>query len=270
LNRDPDKELVAKFIAEKLPIAEGAGLFVDAGSQCFQAYNAIARSADERDQSQLNLFTSNMFVLYSWIANRWNARTRFPTIEIAGGEVDVEHRAFYGLSDNQGFKSFRPSLVLIGASGFEVEPGRLWLGTHAGEHEIKDKEHLFRCPAKNRVILLTPGKIGQAGSRPLDLLSLEPPEEERIQAPIYIVTASPSHKQVEYRDNYANAMEAMRSEVMRLKLQRRRLTVHWVTLNWIDYQKGQLQEEVFPSKKDRNIGSLDADIPLDPEPLARV
>jgi hypothetical protein len=254
--QDPAKEFVAHYVAKKLCIPDGAGLFVDAGSQCFLAYKAFAEYANRKDLYGMHLVTSNMFVLDSWMQNHSKARARFPTIEIAGGQVDVEHRAFYGINESRVFESFRASLALIGACGFEVEPGRLWLGTHAGDHEIKDKERLFRSPAKKRAILLTPGKIGEAGSRPLDLLSIEGCTE----GPIYIITASPVA--VNDRDNYEKAREALRSEETLGKLRQKRIELHWVTVNGIDDQEVQFQDEVFPGETKRDVGSLSADFRL--------
>jgi len=244
-----EKEIEARWIANDLPLQNGSGLFIDAGSSCFVCWERIAERFNQDHLSFGSVLTSSLLVLQSWAENHASAPSHIPRLQIAGGLFDADHLAFYG-ADRSRFDGFRPTAVLIGAFGVEFEPGRLWLGYNAGDPERDAKKLLFQCNAKRRIILLTPSKIGNAGGSNLDVLEIEGLDAN---APIYLVTTEPPAGTV-YRRAFDNAKKIMRSKEMTAKLQSKGLVIHWVTLKKDSGDKIQDDIETFPDGKPQAQG----------------
>lgn len=231
---DPDdKDLAAEWVATDLPLTNGAGIFVDAGSQCMAVWKAIVGQIEKNQFANLAVVTNSLLVLQDWP----DSLTKIPqlqgtTVEPAGEIFDAPHLAFYGEAVRTKLTSphFRPSAVYIGASGIEFdEQAGILLGYHAGEPERASKELLFQCSCKDaRVILATPKKIGNPGGRVFDILSVKGLDPK---APIYLVSAEPKADSVEERQQFEAAKRVLQGETMVSKLREKGLTFHWITLD---------------------------------------
>ena len=240
----PEKTLAARWVAKDTPLRSGAGLLIDAGSQCLFGYEQLTDRINEERFTHLRMLTSNQAVLESWTKNA-AAQMRMPNLEIMGGIFDAQHLAFYG-ADQSRLAGFSPAAVLIGVSGVEFQPGKMLIGYHAGENERKSKQLLLRCRAKRRFILATPSKIGDTGGTYLDVLSeIDDPDPG---APLYLVTAAPPPGSA-YETAFEEAKTTLRSEPMVKKLIEKKLVIHWVTVK--EAADGQVSgdTETFPANK---------------------
>lgn len=241
------KLLVAKYVADRTVLPDGSGIFVDAGSQCFLTFLEIERRIrQESPKRTLKLMTSNKTLLDYWERPDLSIRDTFPEIEVAGNEYDVNHRAFYGLVANEAFQHYRSNLILIGACGFEIESGRLWLGTHAGEHELRDKKLLFSGHAKRRLVLLTPSKLGYAGYCPVDLLSIENCKNRTID----LVMTAPTN--CSEQEQFNAALATLRDGFTTECLNSRGLKIRWTILTVTDGQAGHAITKEFPMNREES------------------
>jgi DeoR/GlpR family transcriptional regulator of sugar metabolism len=230
LKREVDeKQLVARWIAEDLPLTYGSSLFIDAGSQCCFAWRALLEKINRDKLSQLSVLTSSMLVLEDWSKNYCDAQQRVPRVQISGGDFDAPHLAFYG-ADKSRFSNFRPAAVLIGAVGIEVRPDGILLGYNAGAQEHADKKLLFHAlRAKRHIVLATPSKIGDPGGMAFDILSLNPSELDS-SAPIYIVTTTPAKGTI-HEEALQTTLATLRSAQMQTRLKEKGLVLRWVTVS---------------------------------------
>jgi hypothetical protein len=243
---DPDdKALAAEWVATDLPLTNGAGIFVDAGSQCMEVWKAIVGQIEKSRFANLAVVTNSLLVLQDWPTSL----TKIPqlqgtTIEPAGEIFDAPHLAFYGEAVKTKLTSphFRPSAVYIGASGIEFdEEAGILLGYHAGEPERASKELLFQCPCKDfRVILATPKKVGNPGGRVFDILSVRGLDPK---APIYLVSAEPKAGSPEERQ-FEAAKRVLQSERMKMKLLEKGIRFHWITLDRHQREAPKVKEHV--------------------------
>lgn len=184
-----DKALVARWVETEIPLRSGAGIFLDAGSSCLAVWKEIVEAIRNNRYSNLTVYTSSLMVLQSWSEQQIVPQLLGTNLVLAGDEFDAPHLAFYGAAVTRKLLDgdFRPFSVYIGVSGIDFDDG-IFLGYHAGDLEKQAKEALFRCPAKTRVILATPAKIGNAGGRVFNLLAMKGLDT---RGSIYLVTTSP-------------------------------------------------------------------------------
>lgn len=227
LDVDPDeKALAACWAVQELPLKNGAGIILDAGSSCLKVWEEIASRIKSRGLAYLTVYTNNLLVLDNW-------RTRVndlggTNVGLLGWKLDVAHMAFLGCEEAERRlmePAVRCSTVFVGTSGIEFdERGRILTGYHAeGERDIK--ELLFKCYARNRVILATPSKIGFAGGHVIDILAVADP-----CAPIYLVT-SEQGGQKDVESEFANAKRVIKAPSFEKTLRDKRIEFHWVILD---------------------------------------
>lgn len=185
-----EKGAVSTWVDDHYPVTPGAGLFFDAGSQPFKQWEKTLQRLVRGEMSHIGVVTSNSQILNSFQEHNLVPALRGTTVAIAGDQFDAEHLAFYGRQARERLTSgtFRPSVVYIGTSGIEFDGSSIWFGYHAGELEREAKSLLFECPAKARVILATPRKIGNAGGSVFNVLALE---HLNTGAPIRLVSTTP-------------------------------------------------------------------------------
>jgi len=229
-----DKQLAAKWVARELPLASGAGLFLDAGTSCREMWNQIMEEIKDR-YANLAIATNNLLVIKEWIDGLMRVPALQGTsLETAGEICDVSHLAYYGealrkklMSRNMSF-----SAIYIGASGIEFhEEGGIRLSYHAGDPERQFKELLFRCPCSTkgaRVILASPVKIGNPGGRVLDILSIK---DMDTSVPIYLVTAEPKQDDKDAQGRFKRAKDILCSQRMTSRLTEKGVEFHWVIVD---------------------------------------
>jgi DeoR/GlpR family transcriptional regulator of sugar metabolism len=225
---DPDdKDLVARWIGDELRLSNGAGVFLDAGSQCMMLWKAIREKVRKNLYSHLAVRTNNFLVLDQWVQDQ-TLHPQGNTIETVGDVFDVGHLAFYGPAAKSRLMEgdFRPT-VYIGTSGIEFSDGSILFGYHQGSLEGDFKQLLFKCPARSRVILATPQKIGNAGGRVFDLLKLD---GLNVSAPIILVTTNPQ-KGTAAEKTFQEAQKALREESMQEAIRKKGIRFTWVTVD---------------------------------------
>ena len=228
-----EKALAARWVADELAPKNGEGLFLDAGTSCQAVWEkTLQRIEDTNHAANLCVVTNSLLVVKDWIDHLMRIPAlQGTTLEIAGEIPDVPHMAFYGEALRKALESkyLRLSAVYIGASGIEFDAGAgILLGYHAGEPERHCKEYMFQCPCKGqRVILATPGKIGNPGGRVLDILSIEPLDK----APIYLVTAEPRPADIEDQKRFAAAEAVLTGDAMRKRLLKLGLQFYWIIVD---------------------------------------
>ena len=217
-------------MANEIPLANGAGIYLDAGSQCFFVYEEVRDLIKETRLANVTMFTNSFMVLESWKSDHLIPQLRGTEVEMAGDIFDAPHLALYGHALPAKLLSgrFKPAAVYIGTSGIEFEDDRVLLGYHAGDLEAEAKMVLFKCPAKARVILVTPQKIGNPGGRVFDILSVDKLDT---RAPIYLVTAAPESGEQE--GQFRRAQDIFKGKSMREALIRKQMPMHWITLERI-------------------------------------
>lgn len=188
------KHLLAEWLVGNvdelwLSLYNGAGVFIDAGSSCFDVWKVILRNILKGEYANLKILTSNFMVVESWLEYQGTPQVQGSEVEIAGSRLLPAHKAFYGNEANRKLleSGFRAAVVFIGISGLEFTDSGILLGYAGGEEERKVKELLFQCPTKARVIIATPSKFGKAGAEVINLFSLE----NVAPAPIFLVTTEP-------------------------------------------------------------------------------
>jgi len=225
---DPDdKDLVARWIGDELRLSNGAGVFLDAGSQCMVLWKAIREQVRKNLYSHLAVRTNNFLVLDQWVQDQ-ALHPQGNTIETVGDVFDVGHLAFYGPAAKSRLMegNFRPT-IYIGTSGIEFSDGSILFGYHQGSLEGDFKQLLFQCPARSRVILATPQKIGNAGGRVFDLLKLD---GLNVSAPIILVTTNPQ-KGTAAEKAFQEAQKALREESMQDAIRKKGIKFTWVTVD---------------------------------------
>ena len=229
LGSDKDeKQSVAEWVCLHVPLKDNGGAVVDAGSSCLALFDLHMQQMLRGDLRFPAFVTNNFLVPQRW----WEYRKENPAVSTAminlyGKRLDPEHMALFegdvatALMDS----SFRPTNVYIGLSGIDFEPqGIVRCGYHGGKDEREIKELLFCKPCKQRIILLTPRKIGEAGGFVFDLRGIENLDKS---APIYLVTARPergSSTENQFRETFERFREA------RGRLLEEGLRFHWVTI----------------------------------------
>jgi len=226
-----EKQRVARWAAEEIPLPNGAGVYFDTGSQCDAVWEAIRHQTHKNDLSSLTVCTNSGMILRSWL-DAQHAQ-QLPDVlriqlEFLGGTFDFQHQACYGDAAAKKLLSggFMPHAMFIGTSGLGFDGG-IHFGSHAGPAEQLTKELLFRCRAKVRCILTTAQKIGSASGCVFDILTLKGLDT---RAPIYILTTAPEPKS-SFSKQFEDAKAAFQGPAIRKKLHRLGLRVRWVTID---------------------------------------
>jgi hypothetical protein len=214
-----EKKAVAEWVDSKYCLPGGAGVFFDAGSQCSLQWERTQERLLLGQVSHLSIVTSSALIIQNFSQKVIAHALRGTTVAIAGDIFDVEHLAFLGNSakDRLMSRRFRPAIVYIGTSGIEFDGSSILFGYHAGDAERELKGLLFECPAKDRVILATPRKIGNAGGAVFDVLKLNG------NAPIRLVTAEPP-KGSPWRAQFDRALEIFNGPQMQKAFRNKKLT----------------------------------------------
>jgi len=222
-----DKELVARWIAKEMPLSNGEGVFLDAGSQCSILWDAIREELRKHSYAHLAVRTNSFLVLDKWVEDN-NVQFQGNTVETVGDVFDVAHCAFYGPAAKARLMepTFRAT-VYMGTSGVEFTDSSILFGYHQGSLEGDFKRWLFQCPARSRVILATPRKIGNAGGRIFDLLTLDNLDTS---APIYFVTTNPPPSSPA-ATAFEMAQSKLRQDRMQAALRERGLSFTWITVD---------------------------------------
>jgi hypothetical protein len=227
----PEKGAVSTWVDDHYPVTPGAGLFFDAGSQPFKQWEKTLQRLVSGEISHIGVVTSNSQILNSFQEHNLVPALRGTTVAIAGDQFDAEHLAFYGRQARERLTSgtFRPSVVYIGTSGIEFDGGSIWFGYHAGELEREAKSLLFECPAKARVILATPRKIGNAGGSVFDVLALE---HLNTGAPIRLVSTTPlAGEDSDKIARFERAKKAFLAAELQNALKAKGITFSWTIVN---------------------------------------
>jgi hypothetical protein len=245
-----EKELAARWVAKELPLANGAGVFLDAGSSCREMGKQIIEQVKERRCANLSITTNNLLVIRDWIEGLISIpELQGTTLESAGEICDVPHLAYYG--DELKKRLTSPDVCLsaayIGASAIDFhEVGGIRLSYHAGEWERHCKELLFRCSFSSkgaRVILASPAKIGNSGGRVLDVLSIT---DMDTSVPIYLVTAEPGSDDKDAQERFRSAKEIFRGQKMQSRLREtdrgRGFKFYWVIVGREDPHNPKVKE----------------------------
>ena len=222
------KDLVSRFIArhKDFGLRTGDGVFFDAGSQGFAQYQATIECVLEGQYSHLTAHTNNLMVVQEWCREQWKPALQGMTLDIVGEKLDAPHLALYGPAGRQALlaSDFRPAQICIGISGIEFGDGKIFCGYHSGENEKEMKAALFESRAGIRFMLATPRKIGHAGAKVFDILSIAP----KTKAPLYLVTTAPQSA-LEERE-FLKAKEACHAELMEENLRNHGIEFHWLIL----------------------------------------
>ncbi len=226
-----DKVLSAQWVADDLPLKNGAGIFLDAGSCCLTFWQEIIGQLCANRYSNITVYTNNFMVLQEWAEKVATPQLQGTIVEMAGNLFDAPHLAFYGEGVRRMLMSgvFRASAVYIGTSGieFDQETGEILFGYHAGDAEHDVKEVLFQCPARKRIILATPQKIGFAGGRVFDVLSVNKLDN---RAPIYLVTTEPEPGS-ECEQQFNEAKKSFLGDKIQTAIYKQGLEFHWIIVD---------------------------------------
>lgn len=247
-NVDPDdKKLVALWAAEEKPLSDGAGVFIDAGSSCLAVWEVIREQLSMAKFANILVSTSNFLILQDWATKPSDSNFPGTSMEMAGDIFDAPHMAFFGETAEKKLLSgsFRPAVVYIGTSGVEFEEDSLLLGYHAGDLEKDAKELLFKCPAKVRIILATPRKIGNAGGRVFNVLAIENIDA---RAPIYLVTTTPTGAEEEMQ--FSCAKSTFSGEAFETAVRDKGLEVHWIIVDRNSTEVPKAVEHLVIQKKE--------------------
>lgn len=229
---DPDeKTVLSRWAVDDLPhpLRDGDGVFLDAGSSCLDVWRVIGDRLRASQFRHLTVYTSNFMILQDWTSENRSIPRSQAKVNLAGSVFDDEHLAFYGEAVRDVLMSgrFRPSVVYVGTSGIEFDDkAGILFGYHAGDPEYEVKQCYFQCPAKQRIILATPRKIGVAGGLAFNVLKVS---ELDTRAPIYLVTTEPEPDSEEERQ-FEKAKEVFEGENIQRAIRESGVKFHWITL----------------------------------------
>jgi DeoR/GlpR family transcriptional regulator of sugar metabolism len=190
-----EKKRLARWVLQRYPLRDNAGVVVDAGSTAFHIWKIISKRLVTRTHRNLTVMTNNFEVLSDWIKTQRSHMVLGTTVDVAGGIFHPPHRAFYGSQERKKVKSMLLSYVYIGLAGLDVDDGgRFLIGYQSEPFEVQSKQVLFQCPCEARFLLATARKIGYSGSRALDLFTIP---NVNWKAPIYLVSTTPTNAREE-------------------------------------------------------------------------
>jgi hypothetical protein len=239
------KQAVAIWAMRRFRPSLGTGVVLDAGSACFEVWRAMRAGIEGGEFDHIKVKTSNFGVL-SDCTNATHVLQN-TAVDLWGDMFDPQHEAFYVTESSVIMLSaFRPSEVYIGASGVEIEGSSLLIGFH-GFLERQHKQLLLRFPCRNRIILTTAIKIGNAGGNVIDVLALDKADDKTTvrKAPIYLVTTVPASADKIIQGRLRVAQDNLFSSGMGEALSRKRLEVHWVT---VDLNGNEVEDLVAPAR----------------------
>jgi len=234
------KEIVALWVSQHLPLGDGAGVVIDAGSACLKVWAIIVGLIMRHVYSFLRVFTNNFQVLQLWSKSYNSPGLRTTDVQLMGDRLDWEHLAFYGSEAVKKVMDpdFVATNVYIGASGIEFNQNRKAIRIVYHEPtEREHKVHLFKCRARRRIVLLTPHKIGRAGALGFNILDIDGIDTE---APIYLVTTKPEEGSEEEKE-FKQVRRAFESKELDAAVKEKNLVLHWIT---VDCKKGEAPKMV--------------------------
>ncbi len=237
----------ARFDAP-VPLAPCAGLFFDAGSGCKAVYDVTCEGILTGQVSNLAIKTNSLPVINGHAKALRSPRMNGTSVDVVGDTFDSMHEAFFGPSAHDKLNSaFMPSAVYIGTNGIEFAEFGGTPKIHFGYHGSNDKEGvfkklLFQCPAKSRVIVATPAKIGNTSGNVMDLLALEKLDNS---APIYLVTVEPESHSTS-RKAFEQSKRIFLGATMQAKLAEMELEFFWIIL--------ERNPDAMPKVKERLVG----------------
>lgn len=245
-----EKNLAARWTIHELPLRDGDGIVLDAGTSCWLTWKQILDLVGSEKLAHLMVHTNSHLVQTYWMERTESPQIACLKLELLGTVLDSEHKAYYWRTpkDRVMPRSLRPNTVYIGTSGIEFdEKEGILFGYHEGPREQDMKEFFFECAAKRRIILATPAKIGSAGGQSFDVLSIEKIDA---RAPIYLVTAEPEPGS-DYAEAFERAREAFQSEAIQQAVAEKGLLFRWVTLDRNNGGVPKLKEELVAGKEQK-------------------
>ncbi len=236
--RVDDKEVLARWIVQHMPVRTGAGIVIESGSSCLKIWDQILERVKQNICGNLVVYTNSDQVLGTLRDSMDDPHVRQIMMELVGSSLDVEHLAYYSswnsdesnreVRDKVMSDRFQPSYVYMGTSAVRFDAkGRIFLGYHAGYKERATKEVFLQRSTQARIIPVIADKIGYAGGLSIDVLGVEGLDS----SPIYLVTTPPRSTDQKGMERFARAKDAFLSEGMQQAISRHNgLVVHWVTV----------------------------------------
>ena len=234
------KRLVANYALMQVQrnkiVRKGEPVYIDAGSSPMQIWESIKRVGLDFS----SIYTSNYLIIRDWMESVYlSPEFSNSKVILVGDVLDPEHGAFYGGSLVEKMKdpSFRPAAMFVGCAGIEFDEDHgIFYGYHGDDLEAKAKQSYFKCRSKMKIILATPGKIGNSGGDVFNLKNIKNFDKE---SPVCLITTEPAEDQE--LDSFYAAEKVFESGKFFKLVRSQGIDFHWIIL---DAKTGEFKREV--------------------------